>query len=66
MLTRHYTARRGVGLSEILSCGEDYEAVVREALKYERHPSVIEILPGGICPRCWFEQEGAAKAEGWE
>ncbi len=58
MLTRHYTARRGVGLSEILSCGEDYQAVVREALRYERHPTVLEILSGGICPRCGFEQEG--------
>jgi hypothetical protein len=61
MLTRHYTARRGVGLSEIIACGDDQDRVVREALKYERHPIPVEILPGSVCPRCgWGDEEEEA------
>ena len=55
-MIHHYTARRGIGLSEILACGEDRETVVREALRYERHPTIIEVPPGAICARCGYRE----------
>ena len=63
-MIRHYTTRRGVGLAEVLSCGDDFEAVVRAALAIERHPVVVEVLPGATCPRCGWSAARAAHAGG--
>lgn len=51
-MTHHYTARRGIGLSEILTCGDDRDQVIREALRYERHPTIVAQGPGVRCARC--------------
>ena len=55
-MNRHWTARRGIGLSEILACGDDSQKVVREALRHERHPTLIEVLPGATCARCGYRR----------
>jgi Na+-translocating ferredoxin:NAD+ oxidoreductase RNF subunit RnfB len=58
----HFTARRGVGLAEILACGDDPRAVAQEALKVERHPILVEVLPGAVCGKCGFTREEPARA----
>jgi Na+-translocating ferredoxin:NAD+ oxidoreductase RNF subunit RnfB len=56
MTRHHFTARRGIGLSEILACGDDSREVAIEALKVERHPTLIEVLPGATCGKCGYRR----------
>ena len=62
MTLRHWTARRGIGLSEILACGDDYQLVATAALRHERHPQIIEVLPGATCGLCGFTNPPEGRA----
>ena len=64
-MTRHWTARRGIGLSEILACGTPYDVVLRAALKVERHPIMIEVLQGATCAACGYRAPEPVSDGGW-